>query len=158
MTTDHEQFMRVALQEAEAGRAAGNMAVGAVIVRDGQILVRGHNEANSTFDVTAHAETVAVRRLSTSLRVLNPGMKANSGPLAGCTLYTTVEPCPMCAWAICVGGISALVIGVRFSDMGVGYGEYAIEKLLALTAQRLPVTSGILKDECAAFRHGGQRP
>src|SRR5216684_8537252 len=72
MDTEHERFMRIALEEARAGRAEGNMAVGGVIVREGEVLARGHDEAVSTFDVTAHAETVALRRLSTRLRVVNP--------------------------------------------------------------------------------------
>lgn len=152
MTNEHERFMRVALEEAEAGWADGNMAVGAVIVRDGEVLARGRNEAKSTLDLTAHAETVAIRRLSTRLGVVNPSMRADSGPLAGAILYTTCEPCPMCAWATCIAGISTLVIGARFADMGVGYGDYAIERLLVMTGQPLAVVSRVLQPECEAFR------
>ncbi len=152
MTNEHERFMRVALAEAEAGWAEGNMAVGAVIVRDREILARGRNEANSTLDLTAHAETVAIRRLSTRLGVVNPSMRADSGPLAGAILYTTCEPCPMCAWATCIAGISAIVIGARFADMGVGYGDYAIERLLDMTGQPLAVLPPVLRAECEAFR------
>lgn len=152
MTNEHERFMRVALDEAEAGWAEGNMAVGAVIVRDGEVLARGRNEANSTLDLTAHAETVAIRRLSTRLGVVNPSLRADSGPLAGSFLYTTCEPCPMCAWATCIAGISAVVIGARFADMGVGYGDYAIERLLAMTGQPLAVISRVLRPECEALR------
>jgi len=157
MSTDHERFMKLAIEEGEKGGAAGNMAVGSVVVRGDELLERGHNEASSAFDVTAHAETATVRKLATRLRVVNPSLRADSGPLAGCTLYTTVEPCPMCAWAICIAGISTVVIGVRFADMPVGYGDYAIEKLLAMTGQPLRVVSGILKAECEALRLRGTR-
>ena len=157
MDSDHERFMRLAIEEAEQGAAEGNMAVGAVIVRDGEVLARGHNEASSAFDLTAHAETAAIRKLSVRLRVANPGMRADSGPLARSTLYTTCEPCPMCAWAICIAGISTLVIGARFADMGMGYGDYAIEKLLAMTGQPLRVVSRVLRADCEALRLTGRR-
>ena len=122
----------------------------------GQILARGHNEAVSAFDLTAHAETVPIRQLSVGQKIVNPSLRADSGPLAGSTLYTTCEPCPMCAWAICIAGISTVVIGARFADMGVGYGDYAIEKLLAMTGQPLTVVSSVLRDECEALRLRGQ--
>src|SRR5258705_8108950 len=98
MPTDHEHFMRIALEEAAIAREQRNMAVGAVIARDGQILARAHNQVSSTFDITAHAEAAVIRTLTMTTRELNPGSQANSGPLAGATLYATVEPCPMCCW------------------------------------------------------------
>jgi len=152
MSTDHERYMRVALEEAEAGAREGNMGVGGLIVRGGEVLARGHNEAQSTFDVTAHAETVVIRRASTRLGLRNPGMRADAGPLAGSTLYTTVEPCPMCAWAICLAGVARVVIGVRHAEMGVSQGQYTIERLIELTGQPLAIESGPFKDECAALR------
>ena len=158
MDSDHERFMRLAIEEAEQGAAEGNMAVGAVIVMDGAVVARGHNEATSAFDLTAHAETAAIRTLSArTLRVVNPAFRAGAGPLARSTLYTTCEPCPMCAWAICIAGISTLVIGARFADMGVGYGDYAIEKLLAMTDQPLKVVSGVLRADCEGLRLTGRR-
>jgi tRNA(adenine34) deaminase len=152
MTGEHERWMRVAIEEADKGAAAGNMAVGSIIVHGGEVIARGRNEATSSFDVTAHAETVAIRQASARLRVVNPSLRADSGPLKGATLYTTCEPCPMCAWATCIAGISTLVIGGRFADMGVGYGEWAVEKLLAMTGQPLTVVSRVLRTECEALR------
>jgi tRNA(adenine34) deaminase len=149
---DHETFMRVALEEAERAAKEGNMGCGAVIVEDARVIARGRNQATSLTDVTAHAETQAVRQLSLARGVVNPTFRADSGPLRGTTLYTTVEPCPMCAWAICISGISELVIGARFARMSVGYASYAIEQLLEMTGQPLRIVSGVLHDECAAFR------
>jgi tRNA(adenine34) deaminase len=132
------------------------MAVGAVIVQDGEVVARGRNEATSAMDLTAHAETVAIRELSVARAVVNPSLRAGTGPLAGATLYTTCEPCPMCAWATCIAGISTLVIGARFADMGVGYGEYSIERLLAMTGQPLTVVSRVLREECESLRLRGR--
>jgi len=157
MDSDHERFMRLAIEEAEQGAVEGNMAVGAVIVMEGAVVARGHNEATSAFDLTAHAETAAIRTLSARLRIVNPTFRAGAGPLARSTLYTTCEPCPMCAWATCIAGISAIVIGARFADMGVGYGDYALEKLLAMTDQPLRVVSGVLRADCEALRLSGRR-
>src|SRR5215467_5431013 len=148
----HEPFMRIALEESARAVAEGNMGAGAVIVRDREVVSRAHNEATTLADVTAHAETQALRRLSLEWQVVNPALRADAGPLKGTTLYTTVEPCPMCAWAICIAGISELVIGARYARMGLAYGSYAIERLLEMTGQPLRVVSGVLHDECAALR------
>jgi len=72
MQIEHERFMATALEEAKKARDMGNMAAGTVIVRDGEVLARGCNEVNSTFDITAHAEAVAVRNLTMTRRQLNP--------------------------------------------------------------------------------------
>jgi tRNA(adenine34) deaminase len=149
---EHDQWMRLALEEAATAEREGNLAVGGVLIRDGELLGRGHNESASTADVTAHAEMVLVREVSRRLRVVNPRMRADTGALAGSVLYTTVEPCPMCAWAICLAGIARVVIGVRHADMGVSHGGYAIERLIEMTGQPLRIEAGPFKDECSAFR------
>jgi len=149
----HEKFMRVALEEAALARAEGNLGVGSVVVRDGVLIGRGHNTANSSRDITAHAETVALRNLSREMGVPIPPYLRGPGLLAGHVLYTTVEPCPMCAFACCIAGVSAIVIGARYERMGVRtHGAYAIEKLLELTGQRIEIVSGVLYEECAAIR------
>ncbi len=156
MSIDQERFMRVALEEAVKARDKGNIAVGAVLVRVGRILARGRNEVNSSFDITAHAETATIRKLSKRLHIVNPSSLANAGLLDDCTLYTTVEPCPMCCWAICIAGISTIVIGARLAQIGVRWGEYTIEKLIAITGRKIKLTSGILGKECAALRLSGK--
>ena len=155
MPTDHERLMRVALEEAAIARGERNMAVGAVIARDGQILARAHNQVSSTFDVTAHAEAAAVRTLTTTTRQLNPGSQANSGPLAGSTLYASVEPCPMCCWVTCIAGISTIVLGARHADLGISFGRYTIEQLIALTERKITLVTGILTEECTAMARSG---
>ena len=159
MNDQHERFMRLALEEAQRALESGNIAVGAVIVRGDEILARGRNEVNSSFDATAHAEIMAVRTLTTGQRRLNAGMQEDSGPFAGAVLYTTVEPCPMCCWATCVTGLSAIVIGARHADLDISYGQYSVEALIALTKRRMHVITGILTPECMAmFRSGPSRP
>ncbi len=88
--TDHERFMRVALEEAALAAAEGNMGCGAVITQGGAVVSRAHNQATTLADVTAHAETQAVRRLSLDRRVVNPTFRADAGPLKGTTLYRPV--------------------------------------------------------------------
>jgi tRNA(adenine34) deaminase len=155
MLTDHERFMREALQEAALSRDLGNMAVGAVIVRDGEILARGRNEAGSSGDPSAHGEVMAIRNLTSSQRLPIPGMQADSGPYAGAILYSTLEPCPMCCWLACITGLSEIVVGARHSDLDIPFGQYGIEKLIALTGRRMRLVTGVLADECAAICRSG---
>jgi tRNA(Arg) A34 adenosine deaminase TadA len=119
MDTDHTRFMKVALEEAALATAEGNIGVGSVIVRDGVVVERGHNTVDSTLDLTAHAETMTLRRLSLRLRRPIPRYQTGPGLLAGHVLYTTVEPCAMCAFACCIADVSTIVIGGRFAGLGV---------------------------------------
>lgn len=131
------------------------MAVGAVIVRDGKILARGRNEVSATFDVTAHAEVTALRALTTGQRQLNTGMQADEGPFAGTVLYATLEPCPMCCWAACITGLSAIVIGARHADLDIAFGQYTVERLITLSQRRIGVISGVLAAECVDMCRSG---
>ena len=85
------KYMEEALQEAKKAAAMGEIPVGAVIVKDGQIIARGHNRTETDRDPTAHAEMIAIRRAAEVL---------GGWRLPGCTLYVTLEPCSMCAGAI----------------------------------------------------------
>jgi tRNA(Arg) A34 adenosine deaminase TadA len=129
MQSSHEQFMALALEEAKKAAETGNMAVGAIIVRGGDVLSRGHDAVESTFDISAHAEAVAIRNMTMGLRQLNPTSQAASGPFAGAILYATLEPCPMCCWLACIAGISSLVIGARHADLGIPFGDYRGRKI-----------------------------
>ena len=86
-----EHFMRLAMQEAEKAAAAGDVPVGAVIVKNGEIIARGHNTREQRGDVLGHAELEAIRSACAVL---------GDWRLTGCTLYVTLEPCPMCTGAI----------------------------------------------------------
>src|SRR5437867_12206610 len=104
MNTDHERFMAIAIEEAKLGAAAGEQPFGAVVVRNGEVIVRTRSLKVSTSDTTAHSETLAIKHATQKLR---------QRTLPDCVLYCTCEPCPMCCGAILNGGIKTLVIGAR---------------------------------------------
>ena len=141
MPQDHENFMKVALEEAEKCKAEGNVAVGSIIVRGDAIIARGRNLTTSTSDPTAHAETVVLREA---------GAAEGQVDFSGCTLYTTFEPCPMCCGAIMISGISTLVMGGRSEGAARRWGDYSVESLLALAKveDKLNVVTGVLTKEC----------
>jgi tRNA(adenine34) deaminase len=101
--------MRIALAEARAAARAGEVPVGAVVVRFGQAIARGRNAVVARRDPSAHAELVAIRRAAARLR---------NERLTGCVLYTTLEPCPMCAGAIVLARIAEVVYGARDPKAG----------------------------------------
>lgn len=138
-----EGWMRRALEEARAAGAAGNVAVGSVIVRDGVVIGEGHNAVRSTGDLTAHAEVGAIRDACARLATVE---------LTGATLYTTMEPCPMCLWALAIAGVERLVLGARHAAFDrPELGTYTVERMLAMTAVPVEVATGILTAECEAL-------
>ena len=145
MTSEHERFMRIALEEARKGKAEGNVAVGSIIVRDGEVIARGRNLAVTTSDPTAHAETVAIREA---------GSTTGQAEFPGCTLYTTFEPCPMCTGAIMNGDFETVVMGGRPTPSNTRWAEYTVEKLIEMAgwSDRLTVVTGILTQECVDVR------
>jgi len=139
---DHDHCMGLALDEARLARERGNPAVGSIIVRNDAVIGRGRNEVVSGHDPTAHAETVAIRDACRGLATTD---------LAGAVCYTTMEPCPMCCWAIVLAGIDRLVVGARYADVGsTNLGDYTVERLIALTGRRLAVVDGIRTGDCLA--------
>ena len=152
MAKSHEFFMEIAIQEAKNGGEEGNIPVGGVLVKDGEIVAKGHNTATSTLDVTAHSETVTLRQASKALGQID---------LVGCTLYTTMEPCPMCCGAIMVSRVSKLVLGGRITDAsGSGvFGKYRVEKMfeLAQWQENIRLVTGVLQGECQAVRDEWKR-
>lgn len=137
----HEHYMRLALEEAAKSKTEGNVAVGSVIVRSGEVLARGRNLVTTHHDPTAHAETVALREAGEVLKGVT---------FSECELYTSVEPCPMCCGAILVSGLRTLIIGARLEHSQSRWGDYAVEKLVALTGRgdTLDVVTGVLTQEC----------
>ena len=141
---DHDHFMDVALEESRKAGEAGNKAVGAVIVKEGAIVGRGHNTVDSEADPTNHAEIVAIRDACRSL---------GTAALSGSTLYSAMEPCPMCLWALHMAGIERLVLGGRHAAMGrTDMGTYSVEKLMAMTALSIDLVTGIRDRECEDLR------
>ena len=139
-----EQMMRLALDHALTARARGDTPVAAVIARGGTVLAVGENEVRSGGDCTAHAEVSAIRRAA-----------AAHGPEAtrGTTCYTTMEPCPMCAWALVEAGVSRIVLGARHRQLGRrDYGAYALEEFYAMAGREMEITQGVLSEDCAAMR------
>lgn len=105
----HDYFMRLALTEAEAAFAEGEVPVGAVIAHQGQIIASAHNQREQLRDPTAHAEMIAITQAAESL---------GSWRLDGCTLYVTLEPCPMCAGAILQARLPLVVYGAADPKAG----------------------------------------
>lgn len=103
------EFMNLAIQEAKEGMIEGEIPVGAVIVKDGQIISKAHNLKETLNDVTAHAEILAIREAA---RVIGDWR------LNGCEMYVTLEPCSMCAGAIIQSRISKVYIGAFNNEMG----------------------------------------
>ena len=127
--------MRKAILEAHQAAVEGEVPIGAIIVCQGRILARTHNLTETLHDVTAHAEMQAITAAANAL-----GGKY----LTGCTLYVTVEPCPMCAGALGWSQISRIVYGAQ--DTKKGYHVVAPNSLHPKTE----VMDGILADECSA--------
>lgn len=134
-----EQFMRRALDEARAARAAGEIPIGAVVVCRGRVISRAHNLTETLCDVTAHAEMQAITAAANAL-----GGKY----LTDCTLYVTVEPCAMCAGAIGWAQLPRVVYGAP--DEKRGYTLLAPRAL----HPKCMVTSGVLAGECSRLMKG----
>lgn len=131
-----EYFMRLAISEAQAAYEEGEIPVGAVIVANGRVIARAHNQTETLRDVTAHAEMLAI----TSAASMLGGKYLN-----GCTLYVTVEPCVMCAGALGWAQLSRIVFGAP--DEKRGYSTFAPKALHPKTK----VTRGVLEKDCKAL-------
>jgi tRNA(adenine34) deaminase len=137
---NHEHFMRIALNEARMAAESGEVPVGAVIERGGEVIAVAGNEREEQRDPTAHAEMIAIREAARSL---------GGWRLPGCTIYVTIEPCPMCAGAIYQARIERLVFGAPDEKAGATGTLMDITRDPRLNHQT-EVTGGVLADECAA--------
>lgn len=140
-----EQFMRVALQMAERGMAAGGPPVGACLVRNGEVIAAAHNSVIGELDVTAHAEIAVIREACKSQRALN---------LHGASLYVTLEPCVMCLGACFYAGIDEIIFGAPISAMHVKTSDELgadTTELFAATDNAPVVNGGLLEAECVAL-------
>lgn len=134
---EHEQWMRLALEQAERALRLGEVPVGAVAVLDGCVIGAGFNRKESDQDPTAHAEIIALREAAARL---------DNWRLIGVTLYCTLEPCPMCAGAMIQGRLSRLVYGAKDTRFGA---DGTIVDVLGQPAfnHRVEVVRGVLADE-----------
>ena len=133
--------MRQALREAEAAGAEDEVPVGCVIVREGKVIARAHNQREILKDPTAHAERIAITRAAESV---------GDWRLEGCDLYVTLEPCPMCAGAVVLARLRRVVFGA--SDPKAG----ACASLMNLVQDprlnhRAELTGGVLAPECGGI-------
>jgi tRNA(adenine34) deaminase len=137
MSTDYD-FMKIALEEAESGYRRGEVPVGAVLVREGNILARAHNSPIITNDPSAHAEMLVLRQAGEIL---------GNYRLAGTELYVTIEPCIMCAGAIIHARVERVIFGARDPKCGAVVSLYNILDDKRLN-HKVKVTEGILSQEC----------
>ena len=136
----HDEMMSICLEQAWTGQAEGNIPVGSVVARGGEVLGTGRNRVTTDGSPLKHAEIVAIEEACSA---------TGSIDLSGATLYTSLEPCPMCCWAIHVAGIRQLVLGGRHATAGSRHvGDYSVEKLMALTRQEMELLTGVRQDEC----------
>jgi tRNA(adenine34) deaminase len=141
MRATDEEFMRQALAEAEAARLEGEVPVGAVVVVDGKIRGRGHNAVITASDPTAHAEVMALREAAKA---------AGNYRLTGAVLYSTIEPCAMCAGAIVHSRIERLVYGTADPKAGAVETHFGICTTDFLN-HKVEVEGGILESDCRAM-------
>lgn len=131
-------FMCEALIEARLAAAAGELPVGCVVVKDDKIVARAHNACETERDATAHAELLAIREASRA---------AGDWRLNDCTLYVTLEPCPMCAGAIVQARVGRLVFGAANPAQGCAGSLYRIPEDPAFT-HFCPCDGGVLAEAC----------
>lgn len=134
-------FMLRALESAKAAGAAGEVPVGAVIVRYGRVLAEGSNSPIADHDPTAHAEIRAMRAAARAV---------GNYRLSGCTLFVTLEPCPMCAAAMMHARIARVVFGASDPKTGALGGVVDLRDVGA-SNHRYTVTGGVLQSECATL-------
>ena len=131
-------YMHIALEEARLAAAEGEIPVGAVVVKDGEIIARAHNRRENDHDPTAHAEMLCLRAGASFL---------GDWRLRGCTLYVTLEPCPMCAGAMVMSQLSQCVYGAADEKQGCCGSLYDLPGDPALSGQTR-WQSGMMAEEC----------
>lgn len=139
VTEQDEKWMRIALEEARAAAAEGEVPIGAVLVNQGEQVARGHNRTISECDPTAHAEMLALREGARRLK---------NHRLGGTTLYVTVEPCAMCAGAMIQARIERVVYGCAEPKGGAAESCFRVFEH-PMVNHRVEVTGGVLAEECA---------
>jgi tRNA(adenine34) deaminase len=143
MDTDSQEsldkrFMQMAIRQAAIAEENGDVPIGVVIVHESRIIAKAYNERQQLNDPTAHAEIIALTQASEAI---------GSWRLHGCTIYVTLEPCPMCAGALVLARIDRLVFGTEDPKTGACGSLYNIVQDLRLNHQ-VQITSGVLMEDC----------
>lgn len=142
MTEDiHAKYMKEALRQAKKAYRLGEVPIGCVLVRDGEIIARGYNRRNTDKNTLAHAEITAINRAS---------KRAGDWRLEDCVMYVTLEPCQMCAGAIIQARIPEVYIGCMNPKAGCGGSVLNILEMPEFNHQAI-VHRGLLEDECSAM-------
>jgi len=136
--------MRIAIEQAKIAEENGDVPIGAVIIYKKQIIAKAYNQRQQLQDPTAHAEIIALTQAAAALE---------NWHLNGCTMYVTLEPCPMCAGALVLGRLDRLVYGCDDPKSGAVKSLYNIVTDERLN-HRLEVTSGVLADDCSRQLQG----
>ena len=137
--TEQERYMKEAIRQAKKAAALKEVPIGCVIVYDGKIIARGYNRRTVDKNVLAHAEIIAMRK---ACRILGDWR------LEGCTMYVTLEPCPMCAGAIVQARIPKVVIGCMNPKAGCAGSVMNLLQIEGFNHQ-VKITEGILEEECS---------
>ena len=137
----HDEYMGEAIAQARMAERCGEVPVGAVIVRGGVIVGRGHNLTETLKDPTAHAEVIAIRAAAGAL---------GGWRLPGCSMYVTCEPCAMCAGAMVLARIDRVVIGAADPKSGACGSVLNVIQESRLN-HRVEIEAGVMEQECAAM-------
>ena len=137
----NNKFMKSALKEAEKSYDKEEIPVGAVIVKDGKIIARGHNLKETKNDTTNHAEIIAIRKASKKLK---------SWRLTGCTMYVTLEPCTMCAGALIQARLDKVVIGTMDEKTGACGSVLNVVEDYKFN-HRVEIEKGVMEKECKSI-------
>ena len=141
MIFNNEYFMRMALREANAAADEGEIPVGAVVVHNNEVIGKAHNQVERLHDATAHAEMIALTQAASALE---------DWRLKNCTMYVTLEPCPMCAGAIVQARLKCVVFGARDWQQGGVLSNFGIAQY-AKNVHKVEVIEGIMEEECKAL-------
>ena len=135
------KFMKIALEEANIAAQEGEMPVGAVIVKDGEVIAKGHNLRNVSHDPTLHAEIVAIRKAAEIL---------SDWRLSDCDIYVTLEPCVMCSGAIINSRMNSVYFGAYDAEYGAAGGRIDLFSK-SYFGSTTKVYGGIMEDECTSM-------
>lgn len=134
----HEEYMKLALEEAKCAYLENEVPIGAIIVKDGRVIAKAHNQRETQQQATAHAEILAIEKACSEL---------GSWRLEGCVLYVTLEPCPMCGGASVLSRLDGVVYGAS-DPKGGSFGSVFDYSIIQGFNHYPWVKSGVLEEEC----------